>query len=157
MKTRRGPESRPHLSPSQAQARALFSVNPRHSVTLVAEPVGGGEGRRGTRSAVKPNTVKTQHHAAQSSAKGATTTPNPHKGREVAKGASKAKGTTREGKPGENKKHKVGRERQRRHKVRHAGPQTPTSEPLSSAAATGRFCTCANAHSHTQTHSYCCG
>ena len=31
------------------------------------------------------------------------------------------------------KKHKVGRKRQRRHKARHAGSQTPTSEPYSSA------------------------
>ena len=41
--------------------------------------------------------------------------------------------------------HKVGRQRQRRHKARHAGHQTPTSEPLSSAAATGTVYQCIRA------------
>ena len=42
-------------------------------------------------------------------------------------------------------KHKAGRERQRRHKARHAGPQTPTSEPLSNAATTDTVYRCVRA------------
>ena len=47
------------------------------------------------------------------------------------------------------RKHKVGRERQRQHKARHAGPQTPTSEPLGSAAAKDAVYLCKLAFAHT--------
>ena len=93
---------------------------------------------------MKPNPTQAHYlaevNAAQSSAKGATTTPI------LTEGGKWERNLGHQGwRAGQKNKKVVGRERQRRHKTRHTAPQTPTSEPLSSAAATDAVLMCQRA------------